>query len=426
MNRGKNDGRDARLFEEGYARAVGLLKECSTEDGFVASATKRDNYHRVWSRDGCIVGLAALMSGDAELIETCRRTIETLAAHQGHHGEIPSNVDTQSGRISYGGTVGRVDGNLWFLICCYEYWRRTEDDAFIERLYETIEKTRFLLGAWEYNARGLLYVPQTGDWADEYIQQGYVLYDQLLYLQAKRGCSALHRWFHGTEDHVARDQNSRLKRLIRANYWLLESDHVPDDVYHEVLYRKAERAGCRCGERHWVPFFSPSGYGYRFDALANTLVSLLDVAEDDQRARVDAHIAKEISQDGARLLPAFDPVITPKDEDWQDLQMGFSYTFKNKPFEYHNGGLWPMVTGFYVVDLARRGRNELAREYLAGIHRSNAMEMDGRDWSFPEFLHGRKHTPGGTARQAWSAAAAVLGHHALEGLPVFTIEEGAP
>jgi hypothetical protein len=30
-----------------------------------------------------------------------------------------------------------------------------------------IEKVAFLLGAWEFNNRGLLYVPATGDWADE-------------------------------------------------------------------------------------------------------------------------------------------------------------------------------------------------------------------------------------------------------------------
>jgi len=40
-----------------------------------------------------------------------------------------------------------------------------------------IEKVVFLLGAWEFNNRGLLYVPATGDWADEYVHNGYILYD---------------------------------------------------------------------------------------------------------------------------------------------------------------------------------------------------------------------------------------------------------
>jgi glycogen debranching enzyme len=109
------------------------------------------------------------------------------------------------------------------------------------------------------------------------------------------------------------------------------------------------------------------------------------------------------------------------DEDWEDLRMTFSYTFKNKPHEFHNGGLWPMITGFHVADLARRGRTEAAERCLNAIHRANALEMDGEPWGFPEFVHGTEFTPGGTRHQGWSAAAAIIGHHALRGREVFSI-----
>jgi len=55
---------------EAYQQAIQLLHACSTEDGFLASRTERDNYRRVWARDGVIVGLAALMSQDQDLIVT--------------------------------------------------------------------------------------------------------------------------------------------------------------------------------------------------------------------------------------------------------------------------------------------------------------------------------------------------------------------
>ena len=32
-----------------------------------------------------------------------------------------------------------------------------------------------LLKAWEFNARGLIYMPLGGDWADEFVYHGYVL-----------------------------------------------------------------------------------------------------------------------------------------------------------------------------------------------------------------------------------------------------------
>jgi hypothetical protein len=411
--------------EEGYSRARALLRDCATPDGFVASPSDHDNYRRIWGRDGTIIALAALLTGESELMEAARKTFETLAAHQGPHGEIPSNVDPVTGRISYGGTTGRVDANLWFLIGCGEYWRATADESFLERMLPAVEKVRFLLGAWEFNTRGLLYVPLTGDWADEYLHNGYVLYDQLLYLQSQCTLARLHAAVHGSSDHALVEKIGRLRHLIRANYWF-DGEPDPGDVYHEVLFEKGRDAACtHCAGRHWMPFFSPAGYGYRFDALANVLVSLLDVADDNQRAQVDDLVATEVTPDALPLLPAFHPVIEPVDEDWEHLQMMFSYTFKNKPYEFHNGGLWPMVTGFYVADLARRGRMDAAQRYLQAIHLANALPMEGEAWGFPEFVHGQKFTAGGTRHQGWSAAGAVIGHHALEGQSVFRIDDRA-
>lgn len=49
------------------------------------------------------------------------------------------------------------------------------------------------------------------------------------------------------------------------------------------------------------------------------------------------------------------------------------------------------------------------------------MEMDGEPWEFPEFVHGTHLTPGGKRQLGWSTADAVIGHHALQGRPVFGI-----
>lgn len=409
---------------EGYEKALALLNECATPDGFVASPSEHDNYHRIWGRDGTIMSLAALLTGNHQLIETARQTFATLAKYQGPHGEIPSNIETAADRISFGGTTGRVDTDLWFIIGCGEYWLATGDDSFLDQLLPVIEKVRFLLGAWEMNNRGLIYVPLAGDWADEYLQNGYVLYDQLLYLQAQRTLSRMHTAVHGSSDHLLNERTSRLRHLIRANYWFDESEKPPDDVYHEVLYQQGLAAAkSHCAGQHWMPFFSPAGYGYRFDAFANVLASLFDVADDSQSSSVDSYIADELINNKLPLLPAFHPVIQPADEDWEELHVMFSYTFKNNPYEYHNGGLWPMITGFYVADLARRQQTGLAKSHLLAIHRANALAMEGEAWGFPEFVHGKKLTPGGTRHQGWSAAAAIIGHHAVNGKSVFRIND---
>lgn len=72
-----------------------------------------------------------------------------------------------------------------------------------------------------------------------------------------------------------------------------------------------------------------------------------------------------------------------------------------------------------MASLARRDKGDLAAEYRDGIDRANAMEMDGDAWAFPEFLHGKKGTPGGTRYMGCSAAAAVIAHETMNGKPLF-------
>ena len=62
-----------------YTKAIELLEKVSSSEGFLASAQNISNYKRVWARDGVICGLAALASGEEKLIETFRKTLETLA-----------------------------------------------------------------------------------------------------------------------------------------------------------------------------------------------------------------------------------------------------------------------------------------------------------------------------------------------------------
>lgn len=425
-----NDGkreRSAVANEEARERALEVLRRCACEHGFLASPSLAANYHRVWGRDGVILGLAALLSEDPALVETTRLTLETLAEHQGPHGEIPSNVDPVSGRISYGGTTGRVDSDLWFVIGCGEYFLASGDEKFLERMIPALRKVRFLLGAWEFNNRGLLYVPQTGDWADEYIHNGYVLYDQALYLQALRTLDAIHIDRQGTADHALEDRIGRLCHLIRGNYWIETEGHdrvAPEDIYHEVLHDHGRRASRLRHGRYWMPFFSPTGYGYRFDAFANVLVSLFGIATDEQAETVDAYIQSIVPNELA-LLPAFHPVIEPDDKsDWNVLHRTFSYEFKNRPYEYHNGGLWAMITGFYVADLHRRGQVGRAKDYVDGIHRANSLAMEGESWGFAEYIHGRKLTPGGTRHQGWSAAGSIIAEGVAGGNRLFRVSPG--
>ena len=75
-----------------YHKAIALLHQVGTKNGFLASAENTSNYQRVWARDGVICGLAALASADEKLIATFKNTLETLADNQHEIGTIPSIV----------------------------------------------------------------------------------------------------------------------------------------------------------------------------------------------------------------------------------------------------------------------------------------------------------------------------------------------
>ncbi|WP_257460758.1 amylo-alpha-1,6-glucosidase [Archangium lipolyticum] len=394
-----------------YARARKLLSDSVTGEGFLASLTPTTNYRRIWARDGIVCGLAGLLTGEARLAEALKRTLETLAAHQSPLGHIPSNVHEEAGtrRVSFGGLAGRVDTVPWFIIGVCQYAHFTGDRSFSQALLPALRKGLRLLQAWEFNERGLVYVPQSGDWADEYILHGYVLYDQVLRLWALR-CFADH-----FQEPAVAEQAVRLTRLIQTNYWPVP-EAPREEVYHPRAYSLALE-GQGPGS-YWLSSLAPGGYDTKFDLLANALCVLLRLGEAGQDARLAAH-ARRLAEPPTGLLPSFWPSILPGEEGWSALQANCRYGFRNAPGEFHNGGLWPVWNGWWGAALCALGERERARELLSAIHRLNQLDAEGSEWGFYENFHARTGQPLGTRVCTWSAAGAVLLHHFLEGKSLY-------
>ena len=166
-------------IESAYQHSLNLLKKCSHKKGFLASTTPFENYKRIWARDGCIVGLSALLCKDEKLMETFKNTLITLGEHQGRQGQIPSNVDPSKGKASYGMTSGRVDSSLWYVIGFSQYYKSTKDIDFLKKKIDILERTIKILEAWEYNQKDFIFIPDSGDWEGgvmpNYVLSGYAL-----------------------------------------------------------------------------------------------------------------------------------------------------------------------------------------------------------------------------------------------------------
>lgn len=378
-----------------YNKAIQLLQQVSTDAGFLASAENTSNYQRVWARDGVICGLAALASGDEKLIETFKNTLETLANNQHDLGTIPSNVLVSENKndVSYGGLAGRVDAVTWFIIgvCQYGYYKK--DHQFIEKYKPQIEKCLQLLNTWEFNNKHLVYVPLSGNWADEYITDGYVLYDQLLRIWALKSYN-----FFEKSDAISH-KISEITSQIEINF-------MPNSVgekYHERAYNEV------IFDNYMPCSFSPSGYKTQFDAFANSLAVLLNIGSSSFQDAILSSALNLASSTKLGLVPAFWPPIFENEEHWNLLKNNCKYEFRNYPNEFHNGGSWSMVNGFFGLALASKSQTKSAQLILDKINEANAIE----DFSFYENFNTVSAKPNGVAYCAWSAAATVLVHQSI-------------
>ena len=397
-------------FEEALSKSKDLLAKSGDDAGFFAANEDVANYRRVWSRDGVINGLAALLTCEKILIKRFEANLDTLALYQARCGAIPSNVDLRKKEVSYGETVGRVDPTLVYILGVRQYHIRTKDADFLKRHEKTLEKSFDALECWEYNGRGMIYVPPGGDWADEYIQQGYVLYDQVLYHKALLDMADIKAILGGSAKRYGK-KAEYVKDLINSNFWISEKDGP--NTYHPAI---RERALQEIGKSrtHYISSFDSTHINNRYDAFANILAILTGVADHD-RADAVLDYSVKLSKKHGGLLPAFYPPIRENDAGWDSLRLNYGYEFKNNPFEYHNGGLWPMINGFFAQALASNSREKYAKRVLLAINKANKSDREGGEWGFPEFLHAKTLKPMGTRHQLWSAAGSIIGYSALKG-----------
>ncbi|MEZ4909799.1 MAG: glycoside hydrolase 100 family protein [Saprospiraceae bacterium] len=337
--------------------AKDVIYRAIREDGILASAYTTDNYNRVWSRDAMMTGIVGQMYDDATIIDGFKKSIITLAQYQHDNGTIPSNVGKDNlglPLISYGTLVGRTDATIWWIIGTISML--SHDIKFHDQFQDFIDtkltKALGLLEAWEFNNRGLIYSPLGGNWADEYVTSGYTLYDNVLYLWALELAAV---YFDST---VLLEKSKRLRLTLKVNFdnhYVLKGD---EKYYHA--------SAIEIRKKNLKPYFSaalsPAGFDQRWDMAGNALALVLQLFDDPNN--IVNHINALMKSQDSMLLPVFYPVIEPDDLDWHLLQSNFSYSFKNYPYQFHNGGFWPIFSGWLCYGLRKYNDHNLANKLM--------------------------------------------------------------
>ena len=155
----------------------------------------------------------------------------------------------------------------------------------------------------------------------------------------------------------------------------------------------------------YLSFVNLAVVGDEGDVFGNVLAIQSGLADADMARRIVGTIAAARAAEPYPVRVVLHP-LTRQHTLWR-AYMGRHQ--QNIVHQYHNGGIWPFVGGFWVMALARLGQHELAWPELARLARANQLD----DWRFTEWFHGRTLAPMGMAGQSWNAATFLLALRAL-------------
>ncbi|MCR4408274.1 MAG: GH116 family glycosyl hydrolase [Anaerolineae bacterium] len=392
-----------------------LARECSPL-GLMASP---EGYPHVWARDSVITSLGAILTPGHE---ACLRTsLRTLAGQQSELGAIPNNVSVATGRLDHT-NAGSVDSNLWYIIGHYIQWRTSGDFDFLQAHWPSLEQALLWLRYQDSNSCGLLEVHEAADWADLLANRFNILYDNVLWYAALRAMASLADSLGEDGTHYA-EMASDVRHKLRIVLWVgpeNADEWGPTCPSHTEWKHTLSQVDPVLVKRpFFLPYVAFRDYGDYCDVFGNLLAVLFGVANPAQEKRILDYLY-QVGIAEPYPVRVLHPPIYPGSKDWREYYRNNNL---NLPDQYHNGGIWPFVGGFYVAVLVKTGRLDEAQHQLEKLAEVNRLGIN-EEWEFNEWCHGRTGRPMGYPHQAWSAGMYIYAHRGVaEGrVPVFDVD----
>jgi len=419
---GAYTGEPRKMIDECYKQAIKILKECTSDIGFKASALP-GGYREVWGRDSMITLLGAISSGDPTLKDAALASINTLKQHQTSLGLIPNNVDVENSEPQY---RAYMDGTLWYIIGSYLYYQATQDKIFLGNTAKSLSRALNWLAHQDVDNSGLVSTQEASNWMDLFPIRGKVLYDNALYFGALRAGERMARDLGDEEAAKLFSERAEMVRIsIQYIFWIHESQSKFREKLHELTALEGKIKNSRyledelirvmrtCSGLGWRPyllaFYGFREYGDWFDSLGNMLAILFDAATKEQSDMI-LDFAGQVGISEPYPIKAVYPPIFPGEKEWRDY---FKIGNLNLPHHYHNGGIWPFVGGFYVAALTKAGYIHKAQKALEALAKANHIGKK-YEWEFNEWLHGVTGNPMGYEKQAWSAGMYIFAYNCVK------------
>ncbi|MFC1569705.1 glycoside hydrolase 100 family protein [bacterium] len=364
--------RDAGLIDKVKKAALNVLLHNRQGPYQGLPRTAGWGYPEPYTRDLMIASLGILASGNDLLIASLKNVLQTLAGNQSQHGHIPSLIHDPEDR-------GASDTTPLFLLALGLYRKVTGETDFLQG---AAGKALVWMDYQSPDDRVLVGQLPTSDWRDEQWVTGYGLFVNTVvfaYLP-----------MYGQFEKAKKLHDLMGRFVVRGE---AQHKHV-----HEGLVLPH------------LPYYAMSSYkmyrSNRFDLLGNSLAMLTGLTAP---SRADALISWIENENKAMriqgdlkvdLPPVLFPYIQQTDPDWRPR-----YDKYNRPGEYHNGGVWPYVCGFYVAALVKSGHMKLAKKRFIALTRLNCLSSNPEiDFGFNEWIKAQTGKPVGQDWQTWSAA----------------------
>ena len=376
------------MLETACARAVEVLRHASHPGGLKATAGA-GGHRQVWARDAMISLLGANLVEDAAIRAALLQSISVFRRHQTDAGLIPNHVDPETLRPNF---RAYADGGLWYVI----------GNSICAPDFVPVRKTMAWYDCQDVDRSGLISIQEASDWQDLFCTRGKALYVNCLRVIALRRAARLAE--EVGEAGMAtqyRTQAESSAGSINQTLWYagdgdLRRAFAPSfstpNPSQDSLGRLRQLPSKRILQdaEYYLPYVSFREAGEWFDSFGNLMAILSGVADESRTAKVlDFMASRGLTGNPVKAL---DPPAEPGEPDWRDY-----YGTLNLPGQYHNGGIWPFLGGFYVAALVKAGRFEEAKDSLDRLARLN---LAG---DFNEWHDGCTAEPRGVREQSWSA-----------------------
>jgi hypothetical protein len=345
--------------------------------------TAGDGYPEPYTRDLMICALGICKTKNELLLASLREVLKTLARHQSRKGLIPSLVHDA-------GDTGASDTTPLFLMALGAYRKTVKEPGFLK---EAADKALLWLSYQSPDDCIMISQQPTSDWRDEEWVLGYPLFSNAVY--------------YGVLKQFGKRKDAAMLYSLMNRF----------DILGGVRHRHTHE-GLKVRNK---PYYAEWAYkvmaSERFDLLGNSIAILSGLAPKTRAGKIIEWVEEECGhlkkqkELAIDLPPVLFPYIRKGDPDWHRRYEEF-----NNPGHYHNGGIWPFVSGFYVAAVAKTGKMELAKKKLLALAKLNKISRNPKyEWGFPEWFKAQDGTPQGASHQSWSAGMFLYAAGCVEG-----------